>query len=147
MAESQMRERCPNAKRVGKAAFPDHRLAFPRFSTNRQCGVSSLVPATGETAWGVLFELDAEDLRSLDKHEGYRAGRSPAQNSYERREATVLRDGDPSAPVCAWTYFANPQPGVHVPSAAYLKLIIDGARDAGLPQAYIAKLLQVEPMK
>jgi len=40
---NQIRGRCPSASFLGIAVLLDHRLAFSRYSTTRNCGVADAV--------------------------------------------------------------------------------------------------------
>ncbi|MCZ7497295.1 gamma-glutamylcyclotransferase [Agrobacterium tumefaciens] len=133
MDPNQMIERCPDAKLVGLACLPDHILCFPRRSKNRGCGVSSIEPKIGHDTWGVVWELSEADLVALDKNEGFRRDRDPTANAYNRLSVRVNLDSE-------WletqTYIASPQDGRHLPNAAYLAHLRDGAAHHGLPEVY-----------
>jgi cation transport regulator ChaC len=138
----QMRERCPGHRVAGLATLPDHRLTFPRTSETWNGGVASVQLAHGQSVWGVLYEVGAEDLARLDAYEGFRSPGNP-HNAYERETVTVdlLRPADGSIPrrVRAFTYVAqpaNPAP----PSRRYLDAILKGARHHGLPQEWVTAL-------
>jgi hypothetical protein len=112
----QMRARCPAHKQVGMAVLHDHKLIFPIFSTTWGGGAASLQLSHGNEVWGVLYELNDEDLRSLDGHEGFR-GPGDAHNLYERGpvwvELTHPEDGSVPRRVKAAAYLAhtaNPSP-------------------------------------
>ena len=138
----QMRERCPGARTVGLAALHDQRVVFPLYSQRWGGGVASVQPVHGGTVWGVLYDLDEQDLAALDGHEGFIAPGNQ-HNLYDREHVTVdlVRPDDGSIPrrVRAWTYIArpsNPQP----PTRRYLDAILRGARHHRLPEEYIAAL-------
>jgi gamma-glutamylcyclotransferase (GGCT)/AIG2-like uncharacterized protein YtfP len=137
MDPAQMRQRCPGARAVGNGLLRGYRLCFPRLSDRRGCGVASVEPAEGHKVWGVVYELNAIDLASLDGLEGYRANNPAQENRYNRMAIAVEIDG---VPTDVETYIAvsteNPPP----PSAAYLAQIRDGARHHGLPEQYRAFL-------
>lgn len=137
----QMRDRCPSARYVGNAVLPDHALAFTRKSVNRGCGVSDAVPAEGYELWGVVYEIDDGEVKSLDKSEGYRPGRDA--NSYFRRECLVLLAAA-EEPVTVFTYFGDPQPHPPLPDAEYKALILSGARSWHLPEQHIRTLEQIQ---
>ena len=139
---AQMKERCPSALFVGIARLADHRLAFSRASRTRGCGVADVVPETGRSVWGVVYQLSELDVGALDKSEGDRPGR--ARNSYWRRVCMVFLDGDENRPVTAQTYFAEPEPNPPLPNQGYKDLILGGARHWHLPAEYIAELEAIE---
>jgi len=138
----QMRERCPAFRVVGLAALHDHRLVFPQYSPQWNCGTAGVQLHHGDTVWGVVYELTEEDLALLDACEGYR-GPGDQHNVYERQVVTVelTRPDDGSVPrrLRAFMYvagFSKPSP----PSRRYLDAILTGARHHRLPEDYIAAL-------
>jgi hypothetical protein len=137
-----MRNRCPSARFVTVAKLPDHRLAFSRKSQARGCGVADAVRDPESCVWGVVYEISDFDLTQLDKHEGYRPGRSV--NSYWRRECTVLVDDLDGQALTVTTYFADPEPNPPPPNRCYKDLLVAGARQWGLPADYLAKLERIE---
>jgi len=143
MWREQMCQRCPEHELIGAAVLKDHALCFPRFSTIRQCGVAGIVEMPGAEVWGVLYRLNARDLATLDKREGYDALRPPHLNRYDRQSIRVLRNGD--ALDCL-TYIARPEPGQHIPSVEYMSAIITGAEEHGLPAEYVASLRMITPL-
>lgn len=137
----QMSARCPSAKFVGVAVFPDHRLEFTRKSVARGCGVADMVSDKNCLVWGVVYELSNADVDSLDTSEGYRPGRD--KNSYWRRGCRVFLDGDGGRPIQVATYFAERQLKPPPPSQEYKKLIVEGARHWQLPAEYIVELERI----
>lgn len=137
----QMKERCPSARFVGAASLRDHRLAFTRRSIKRRCGVADVVPAEGQVVWGAVFEVDGGDIGRLDAAEGYAPGRS--KNAYRREERPVLLEKGQ-----LWTaavYFGEPQETPPpLPNQEYKDLILGGARQWGLPEAYVRQLEAIE---
>ncbi|XP_059169617.1 gamma-glutamylcyclotransferase-like [Physella acuta] len=78
--------------------------------------------------WGVVWDMDLEHLKTLDEQEmGYRA-----------YEVTVDVDGQP-VPCRTYEMCLEPN-GNKLPSPYYLKVIIDGAKQNGLPADYITFL-------
>lgn len=137
MSRRQMQQRCPGHECLGRAVLKDHALCFPIHSVIRNCGVAGLVAQTGAEVWGVVYRLPDADMAALDRREGYDPARSAAENRYNRRTVRVLMDGNILQCV---TYFATPEPGEHIPSAAYLGVMLEGASENGLPADYIARL-------
>ncbi len=137
MSRSQMRERCPEHECLGMAVLPDHALCFPRSSPVRLCGVAGLAEQPGSQVWGVVYRLSERDLHALDKREGYDPARPAHVNRYDRRTVRVLMDG---ATLECLTYFARSEAGQHVPSTDYLRTIIVGAEENGLPTTYVQGL-------
>lgn len=136
----QMKDRCPDSRFVAIATVEGHKLCFPRLSNRRGCGVASIVAQVGSCVWGVLYNVSAKDLASLDHHEGYEEGREASQNRYNRIKVEVLRDGFSNSPVNTWTYVAVHEQNPPLPSGAYKAHLVAGAAYWGLPPDYQAEL-------
>ena len=116
-----MKERCPEARRLGPATLEDH--CFTIVSG----GYGHAAPATGSRIYGWLWELSPADLAALDAFEG---------SGYRQEYAEVRAEGGPQR---AMLYRArNPARGRPVPG--YLEGIIDSARKLGFPAAYVTEL-------
>ena len=135
-----MGERCPDHECLGKAVLKDHALCFPRSSPVRNCGVAGLVEEFGAEVCGVVYRLHDRDLAALDRREGYDPGKPSHVNRYNRQTVRVRMD---DRELECLTYFARPEPGEHVPSADYLRTIIEGAEENGLPVGYVAALKRI----
>ncbi|RWA03209.1 hypothetical protein EKO27_g11895 [Xylaria grammica] len=60
----QMATRCPNSYYVGRAVLPDYRWLI------NERGFANIVPASGYTVHGLVYELGAGDEARLDRSEG-----------------------------------------------------------------------------
>ncbi|KAI8626747.1 hypothetical protein F5Y19DRAFT_487978 [Xylariaceae sp. FL1651] len=60
----QMAARCPDSCYIGRAILPDHRWQI------NQRGFANIVPASGFTVHGLVYELRAGDEARLDRSEG-----------------------------------------------------------------------------
>jgi gamma-glutamylcyclotransferase len=142
MGSVAMELACPGHRFLGVAELRGHRLAFTRRSVRTGTGVADIVAAAGESLWGALYELDAARLTALDEKEG-------AGWAYERRAVRVVPGGAGDAPrtspadqeVEAFAYAVIARDGEHVaPSREYVEALLRGARERGLPAAYVAAL-------
>jgi gamma-glutamylcyclotransferase (GGCT)/AIG2-like uncharacterized protein YtfP len=133
MDPQTFQRRCPGAKALGRARLPGHRLAFTRYSRQRRGGSADVVVDAPSEVWGVLYEVDDACLASMDKVEGVPA-------AYRREWVTVF--GAQGQRLEAITYMAN-RMGEFLPSRAYLKVILRGARAHDLPGEYIGMLEQI----
>ena len=142
---AQIRKRCPSTRAVSVAVARDYRLAFTRFSTNRQCGAADILASPGEEVWGMLYEIHEAEIDVLDECEGFRPGRAREENAYERVEIDVWKTGTPVYPERVWTYMVvrklDPCPR---PSAEYKRLMVGGARHWGFPDGYLEQLEAIE---
>lgn len=94
----------------------------------------------GSEVWGVVYDIDEQDIGSLDNKEGFRPGKKI--NSYLREQRHVFLDGHRSKPLAVAIYFAAPEPGAHLPSHNYKGLILSGAKYWHLPERYIREVLE-----
>lgn len=133
MDDELMQACCAAHRFVGVARLDNHRLAFTRRSVRTGMGVADVIFDPGQTVWGVLYELDREGLRALDRKEGNGW-------AYERqhRRVQLLADGSEHDAI---TYTVLHKEAQEVPpSRAYLERLITAARRRGLPEPYIATL-------
>ena len=79
MVEEQMAHRCPNARLIGMGQLPNHRLEFYLHATvERSRAHGASVPVA-------VWEIDADDERSLDRYEGF-------PTYYTKHKRKVLMD-------------------------------------------------------
>lgn len=131
MDAARMHLRCPGAVFIGGASLPDYALRERRYA--------DIDRRRGASVAGVLWEVGADDLASLDAHEGVGAG------IYRRREVPVDAGGTPTM---AWVYELTPDAkrvrrGMKYP-AWYQDLCFRGARAAGVDARPFASLLVAE---
>jgi hypothetical protein len=134
---SQMKARCPGAKKIGIGRLHGYEICFPRKSSSRQGkGVASICEKPGTFVEGVLFQLTNSDWNRLDEYEG-------VPDSYARKLVTISMIGGKK--IVGETYLANTmEGGPFKPSKVYIDLIIQGAQENGLSVDYIEKLKKVE---
>ncbi|KAF1737824.1 Gamma-glutamylcyclotransferase [Beauveria bassiana] len=110
---SQMAERCPRSLFVGAASLPGHRWQI------NERGVANIVPSPSHRVEGLVYLVDREDEKTLDRSEGvsqklyerqmrevdltphptlYTQKSSLVAAELERNNAGVLRRGGPSRP-------------------------------------------------
>jgi len=124
---------CPGARFVGVARLPHHRLALLRRSIRWGGGAVDVVPAAGEEVWGALYELPDGTLDMLDAKEGHGW-------AYRRTQIEVEHQG---RGVTAEAYVVVDKEAEEVPPAPeYADLLVHGARERGLPEEYVERLLR-----
>ncbi|OAI54219.1 hypothetical protein AYO44_15325 [Planctomycetaceae bacterium SCGC AG-212-F19] len=108
--------------------LPGYRLAFNMQSDGGQVFANIVRP--GEGVVGVVYRCSPEALALLDEYE----------SGYERQRVTVVDDR--GAELAALTYVAMPGNVVvaRTPDAEYLQRVVGGARQHGLPEAYIRSI-------
>ena len=129
MSRGPMTERCPTARQAGRAILRGYRFVI------MANGYASVVPAAGEDVHGILWEIGPRDLAALDDYEDVAGG------LYSKAMLPVLQDGKT---VEALVYLGCEKRQGH-PSADYIALVIEAARDCGLPEDYIARLARFAP--
>lgn len=126
-----MRARCPTAEAVGRAA-----VAGWRFVVTLD-GVGSIAPQPGATLEGVLWRVGPRDLAALNAYEGVDFG------LYIRR-MFVVRAGSGRARALVYVV---PRRSLGRPRPGYITLVVEAAREWGLPEPYIASLQRWSPSR
>jgi cation transport regulator ChaC len=141
MNRDQIAERCPNYRLIGTGEVEGYRLIFPRSSEKRMCGVASIAESEGESVFGVVFELCANDVANLNKREGFDPTRDRSKNSYNQIDVSVAMSD--RIYLDCFTYVAVSQPGEHLPNQSYMALITNGAKEHKLPDDYVGRLMTI----
>ena len=131
---AQLRESCPHAQlRHRSARLDGYELDFRRLSPMRwRGGVADIVPRTNASLFGCIWELSEAELAALDRREGVAVG------AYRRLAVTVTTDG---RGIEAETYtVVEKSPAPIPPTADYGRLMLDNARELGLPHNYQAQM-------
>lgn len=68
MDVEQMRDRCPGAEILSTAVLPDYKFALD------SKGCATVIPCEGKEVYGVLWSINREDERALDRYEGVAEG-------------------------------------------------------------------------
>ncbi len=117
------------------ARLAGYKLCFDKRSDDGS-GKANIVPSknTDSEIWGAIYEIRDTDLAKLDQGE----------KGYRRSEIFVsTKDG---STVKAWVYIAQESfvtKGLR-PYTWYKRFLVEGAREHGLPEDYIARLKTVE---
>jgi len=96
---------------------------------------ANVVPAVDDHVLGVLYDCTEADMRNLDVVEGV------AQGHYERKQVTVLVDGESLAATVYVGCAARGGGGLPT-TDEYLETILEGARDNGFPEEELARILR-----
>jgi len=119
-----------------RARLDGHRLAFDLPVGPGERGVANLVVDPAAATWGVCYLLDASACEHLDRTEGVHRG------YYRRLQVSVVTDDGTS--LAAFAYQGNVSVAGRKPSQRYLGLLLDGAREHGLPEEWIRHLEGLE---
>jgi gamma-glutamylcyclotransferase (GGCT)/AIG2-like uncharacterized protein YtfP len=120
----------PGARFLFTAHFPETRLDF--VESAKAGGVPTLVPETGHTVWGGVFEIPNDQVAALTAAEKSE-GRAPGWS----RKA-VDREGNKHD---CLTFVATGSPnGECRPSSEYLAAMVRGAKHWSLPAGWVMGL-------
>ncbi|XP_041650431.1 gamma-glutamylcyclotransferase b isoform X3 [Cheilinus undulatus] len=128
----------PSASVHCVARLKDYKLVFGNFkgmvSDRWHGGVATIERSPGDEVWGVVWRMNMSDLESLDSQENVTLGAySPVELSVtSKKEELSCR-----------TYIMNSC--IYAPpSPQYLKVIVMGAEQNGLPKDYQEKLRTIK---
>lgn len=131
MCSLRLRDYSVSPERPGVAAvLRMYRLRFNKRSRDGSGKANAEPDSTGEV-WGVLYSIPSEHLKALDQGEGSGYSR--------RREVVRCEDGTTCE---AWVYVAS-KPDANStlrPYGWYKRLLVEGAKEHGLPPDYITQL-------
>ncbi|MDO9445510.1 MAG: gamma-glutamylcyclotransferase [Dehalococcoidia bacterium] len=137
---ARLRMHCPSARFLVPGRLDGFRLGFTIESKRSWMGgVGDMVPAPGDHVWGALWIIDAAESQGLDEQEG--VFRDPPAYRRVTVEVTTAA-GDLVR--CRSYRVAHPDPQGFLPSPAYRDTVLRGAREVGLPAAYIERLERIE---
>jgi cation transport regulator ChaC len=114
----------------------DHRLCFDLPVGPGERGVANVVRSIGDRVCGVLYQLTAAEFDRLDLTEGVPAG------LYRRLRVDVVDGAGERLDALAYGSTIS-VPGRR-PSARYLGLLLEGARENGLPAEWIELLARLD---
>lgn len=129
--EAEMQRFVPTARRGTVGQISGQRVVFERHGSGVETGGCNLSPAEGQTIYGVLYDLTDKEFAQLDAISGVDRG------FYERFTVQVMTD---AGEISAETYVISNPGGPFQPTAGYVRPILAGARDLGLPKDYISTL-------
>ncbi len=132
MCTRYLREYCPAAEPVMPAALANFHIEFRRFSTNLGGGISTIQPAPGELVHGVLFAIPSAEIEVLDVLENVPDG-------LYTRDSFLMLDAAGEWRRAELYRIVTPE-GPFAPAEQYIEWMLEGAREHGLPDDYIARI-------
>ena len=117
--EDEMSRRCPGAVSLGSAWIDNYELVF-----RTRCDI---VKKSNAKTYGVLWDIDTENLRALDRLEGF--------PYYYTRFTVKVKQGKKSYK--AIVYQMNDQSCLAEPSYHYLECVSEGYKRYGVPLSQI----------
>lgn len=126
----QMLERCPNAQLCGTAVLSDYKFALD------EVGYATVIPCRGAAVPGVLWRINAEDEKALDRCEGVHLG------CYKKETLTVSPKGCASKlPVLVYTSLRGENRGRRKDN--YIERIVTAAAHFGFDNGYVSMLKDI----
>lgn len=133
MNQAQMKRWCPASRFLKTVVLQGFRFVYDGYSVTWDGAVGNIVTSEAESVWGALYEITERDRLTLDAFEGY-------PRSYDHHEVEVKdRDGNIYT---AMTYLRTGR-ALGRPHPDYERIVIDGAKECGLPEEYTDKVLRV----
>lgn len=124
LCKAQMKDRCPDARPLGKFFLRSARLVFR--------GAADCIHAKDETCPGALWRITSRCERALDAYEGISGG-------HYRKEFVRLNGVKGEDRLM---FYVTDSEGVFPPAERYLSIIRRGYKDFGLPLDYLETALQ-----
>lgn len=129
--QEEMRRFCPGARPGEVGRVTGWRVGFGSYGDAGPGGGCHLYPEPDHRVYGLLYELNDDEMTALDTISGVDTG------YYSKLALDVEVATGSTMP--AITYVI-PAPGPFRPSEAYTAPILRGARDLALPEEYIREL-------
>lgn len=123
LSESQMAYRCPTAKVVGTSTLKDWRLLFN--------GPASIERCEGYEVPILIWDIQPEDEKSLDRYEGY--------PSFYRKEMLKVKVNNQE--IDAMVYIMNHE-GESIPTGYYYNVLEKGYERFGFNKKILEKALE-----
>jgi gamma-glutamylcyclotransferase (GGCT)/AIG2-like uncharacterized protein YtfP len=126
----RMGERAPHSPLHSTGWLTGWRLTFGGEEIAWDGALATLVEDVTEQVYVAVYDLTAEDERSLDQWESLDLG-----HFHKVKVRVHVHEGD----VLAWVYLLDAYEG-GLPSASYVEEVADAAMLAGAPDDYVAAL-------
>lgn len=135
MCSERLREYSVSPEGPGRpACLPGYHLCFNKRSRDGS-GKANVEPDPSGELWGVLYLIPRDQLPALDRGEG---------SGYRRRRTAVRTPSGEE--VEAWVYVARRPSATQGlrPYEWYKRLLVEGAKEHGLPASYVESLEVVD---
>lgn len=132
MCTGRLTRRVPSAAPLFAAKLSQHRLMFHKRSDDGSGkGDAEYTGGENDFVWGVVFEISTTEKPTLDRYEGLGRGYS---------EKTVSVATGAGKTYTAIMYYANDTDPKLRPYSWYLRFVLDGAKQHGLPADYVSAI-------
>lgn len=135
----QMKQKCSNPRVLSIARLDGYKIGFYGYSSTWDGAVETVIPDVQSEVWGVLYQLDAGGWESLDNCQDARADGTGAYFHYPVEVMVDKQQIIQEATIYKKDRLGQPQ----LPSTEYLSVIVQGAKEQGLPENYVAALQNI----
>jgi cation transport regulator ChaC len=126
----RLRDRVPSCEIVAVARLDRHKLCFHKWSADGSSKCDAFETGSEcDSVWGLVFAILPSEKNALDKAEGLGKG-------YDEKQVDLITSSGEH--MVAFTYFATGIAKGLSPYTWYRECVVRGAREHGLPPAYIA---------
>ena len=124
-------ERTGAVRQALRSRLPGYRLCFNKRPSRGDGAFASIVRDPASTVWGVAYLCSADAVAALDGYEGVGDGH------YRHESVRVVTDDGESLEALTYVAGLDHLCDGQLPTAQYLRLITEGARQHGLPEDYV----------
>lgn len=128
-----MHRYAPKGRFYRVARVLDHKLTFDKYFSPARSSLADIVPAKDSVVWGVIWELFPSELKRLDENMG-----CPLR--YHRKVQQVIDRGEWKHKTQTYVISVKDKKPDNQPSLEYLNWIVQGAKQWGLPDEWLAFL-------
>ena len=130
MLITRLHSRISSAKLIDIGFLNGYKVLFNKCSKDGS-GKANLIESPGDVTWGVIYEIDEQDINKLDIFEG----------GYCRVIFQICNQENIA--VSAFVYLSSDLTNDQRAYESYKKIILKGARENNLPKNYISYLEQL----
>ena len=125
ISSSQMRERCPNAKKIGVGLLYGWELEFAVNAPHLRGNAAGIYRSPSKYVWGIVYVISKKDKEALDKTE---------QGGYYPVEVSVKMQDSQQHLNKVFVYIPEkPRNSASAkPDARYLEVVLEGAKEHGI---------------
>lgn len=128
LSKDYMISRCPDSIPIKKVALKDYKLVFNQ--------LADIIEAKGEMVLGALYVISKDELKQLDKLEGY-------PDLYNRIEVEVEDENGKLYDAMVYTMVDK---DIEAPPEHYYNILIEGYEDWQLPIDHLERAKDIREM-
>jgi AIG2-like family len=141
MCTGRLRRRVPSAAFLRIAKLVGHSFRFHKRSTDGSGKGDAFETGNPlDNVWGVIFDIDEREKRTLDEVEGLGLG-------YEEKTASAFDESGHEHRVTLYFAATNSIDNTLRPYSWYKRFVVDGARQHALPNEYIDAIAALPDME